>query len=149
MKISGSDRFAYANAGNIGRFRLGGTLAGVNGPDSRVGPDASPALARRGGPPGHDGATEIAETFRVLSDPGRVRVILSLLENGEMHVGALAEAAGLSETACSHALRLLRHARVVKRRKVGRSVLYSLDDEHISGLLGLAREHAKHARTGP
>lgn len=98
--------------------------------------------------PGLDEADELAETFRVLSDPGRVRVILALLERGELSVGGLAGAAGLSETACSHALRLLRHAHVVKRRKVGRSVLYSLDDEHVSGLLGLAREHVDHARAG-
>lgn len=94
-----------------------------------------------------DEAEELAETFRVLADPGRVRVIVALLESGEMHVGGLALAAGLSETACSHALRLLRHARVVKRRKVGRSALYSLDDEHVRGLVGLAREHVEHART--
>lgn len=93
-------------------------------------------------------AEEIAETFRVLSDPGRVRVILALLETGERPVGQLADAAGLSETACSHALRLLRQAHVVKRRRVGRSALYSLDDEHVSGLLSLARQHVEHARAG-
>lgn len=95
---------------------------------------------------GHEAAEELAETFRVLADPGRVRVILTLLEDGEMHVGGIAEAATLSETACSHALRLLRQEHVVKRRKVGRTVLYSLDDEHVRGLLELAREHVEHAR---
>jgi DNA-binding transcriptional ArsR family regulator len=95
--------------------------------------------------PDHQEADGLAETFRVLSDPGRIRVILVLLEVGEAHVGGLAEAAGLSETACSHALRLLRHAHVVKRRKVGRSALYSLDDDHISGLVELARDHVEHA----
>lgn len=101
------------------------------------------------GVPWRDGEVdELAETFRVLADPGRLRVILALMEAPEMHVGGLAEAAGLSETACSHALRLLRTAHVVKRRKVGRSVLYSLDDDHVSGLLGLARDHVEHARAG-
>ncbi|WP_157260588.1 ArsR/SmtB family transcription factor [Patulibacter minatonensis] len=120
----------------------------MSGPGVSVGSGASEDGAA--GPSSLDlsGAEELAETFRVLADPGRVRVILALLEAGEMHVGGLATAAGLSETACSHALRLLRQGRVVKRRKVGRSALYSLDDEHVSGLLGLAREHIDHARAG-
>ena len=94
-----------------------------------------------------DEAAALAETFRVLADPGRVRIILALAQAGELRVGDLAAAAGLSETACSHSLRLLRGGRVVARRKEGRSVLYSLDDDHVSGLLDLARAHVDHARS--
>lgn len=83
----------------------------------------------------------------MLSDPGRVRIILALLQAGELPVGALADAVSLSETACSHSLRLLRSGRVVKRRKDGRRVLYSLDDEHVHELLDLARQHVDHARS--
>lgn len=93
-------------------------------------------------------AEALAETFRTLADPGRVRIILALARADELRVGDLAAAAGLSETACSHSLRLLRGANVVARRKVGRSVLYSLDDDHVRGLLDLARVHVDHARAG-
>lgn len=93
-------------------------------------------------------AEALAETFRTLADPGRVRIILALAQAEELRVGDLAAAAGLSETACSHSLRLLRAGHVVARRKVGRSVLYSLDDDHVRGLLDLARAHVDHARSG-
>ncbi len=89
-------------------------------------------------------AGRLAETFRVLADPGRVRMILALHAAGELRVGALAEVTGLSETACSHSLRLLRSARIVRFRKQGRSVYYALDDEHVRTLLEVARDHVRH-----
>jgi DNA-binding transcriptional ArsR family regulator len=95
--------------------------------------------------PDPEAALRLAETFRVLADPGRVRLILALHSAGELPVGALAEVTGLSETACSHSLRLLRGARVVRFRKVGRSVYYALDDDHVRTLLDVAREHVLHA----
>src|SRR2546426_12804419 len=60
---------------------------------------------------------DLAETFRVLSDPGRVRLISALLEAGELCVCDLAAVTGLSQTACSHNLRLLRSSRLVRYRK--------------------------------
>lgn len=98
--------------------------------------------------PGPEDAQRLAETFRVLADPGRVRLILALLSAGELRVGELATVTGLSETACSHSLRLLRGERVVRFRKDGRSVYYALDDQHVRTLLDVAREHVLHARTG-
>src|SRR5438045_4483085 len=71
---------------------------------------------------------DLAETFRVLSDPGRIRLISALLEAGELCVCDLAAVTGLSQTACSHNLRLLRSSRLVRYRKRGRNVYYSLDD---------------------
>lgn len=94
--------------------------------------------------PGADEAGRLAETFQVLADPGRVRLIAALVQAGELRVGELATAAGLSETACSHSLRLLRAAHVVRHRKVGRTVLYALDDAHVQELLGVARAHVQH-----
>lgn len=84
---------------------------------------------------------DLAETFRTLSDPGRVRLIMALLEAGELCVCDLAAATGLSQTACSHNLRLLRSRRLARYRKVGRNVYYSLDDDHIRQLLEVARDH--------
>ncbi|MFA4927402.1 MAG: metalloregulator ArsR/SmtB family transcription factor [Patulibacter sp.] len=94
--------------------------------------------------PDPDAALRLAETFQVLADPGRVRIILALHSAGELRVGALASVTGLSETACSHSLRLLRSARVVRFRKVGRSVYYALDDDHVRTLLEVARDHVLH-----
>lgn len=91
----------------------------------------------------------LAETFRVLSDPGRVRLISVLLEAGELCVCELAVVTGLSETACSHNLRLLRSSRLVRYRRQGRNVYYALDDEHIHQLLAVALEHVGHADAMP
>ena len=87
---------------------------------------------------------ELAETFRVLADPGRVRLIMALLEGGELCVCDLAAACGLSETACSHNLRLLRSRRIVRHRKDGRNVYYALDDTHVRMLLDVALQHVDH-----
>jgi ArsR family transcriptional regulator, lead/cadmium/zinc/bismuth-responsive transcriptional repressor len=87
---------------------------------------------------------DLAETFRVLSDPGRVRLISALLEAGELCVCDLAAVTGLSQTACSHNLRLLRSSRLVRYRKQGRNVYYSLDDAHIRLLLDVGLQHVTH-----
>jgi len=87
---------------------------------------------------------ELAETFRVLADPGRARLISALLEAGELCVCDIAAVSGLSQTACSHNLRLLRSRRLVRYRKQGRNVYYSLDDAHIRLLLDVALQHVSH-----
>lgn len=92
-------------------------------------------------------AQRMATTFRVLGDPARVRLILVLLARGEVSVGELARQTGMTETACSHSLRLLRAERIVRNRKAGRSVLYALDDDHIATLIDVARDHVLHDET--
>jgi len=87
---------------------------------------------------------DLAEVFRVLSDPGRVRLISALLEAGELCVCDLAAVTGLSQTACSHNLRLLRARRLVRYRKQGRNVYYALDDAHIRLLLDVGLQHVSH-----
>ncbi len=91
---------------------------------------------------------DMAETFRVLSDSGRVRLISALLEAGELCVCDLAAVTGLSQTACSHNLRLLRSQRLVRYRKQGRNVYYALDDAHIRLLLDVALQHVEHEKPG-
>lgn len=91
---------------------------------------------------------DLAETFRVLADPGRVRLISALLEGGELCVCDLAAVTGLSETACSHNLRLLRSQRLVRYRKQGRNVYYSLDDAHIRLLLDVGLQHVGEGARG-
>jgi ArsR family transcriptional regulator, lead/cadmium/zinc/bismuth-responsive transcriptional repressor len=91
---------------------------------------------------------DLAETFRMLADPGRVKLISALLEAGELGVCDLAAVTGLSQTACSHNLRLLRSARPVRYRKQGRNVYYSLDDAHIRLLLDVSLQHVGHQDNG-
>ena len=92
---------------------------------------------------------ELAETFALLADPGRLRLLVSLLEGGELCVCDLAGASGISESATSHALRLLRLHQVVKVRRSGRMMFYSLRDSHVRLLLDLALEHVNHGPGGP
>jgi ArsR family transcriptional regulator len=85
---------------------------------------------------------EIAETFRVLGDPTRIR-ILDALAAGDLCVCDVARLVGISESAVSHQLRLLRGMRLVRHRRAGRQVFYSLDDQHIVQLLRLAVTHVQ------
>lgn len=82
--------------------------------------------------------------FGMLADPSRLRLLISLLEGGELCVCDLAATTGLSESATSHALRLLRAHRVVKARRSGRMAYYSLNDSHVRLLLDVAMEHLSH-----
>jgi DNA-binding transcriptional ArsR family regulator len=79
--------------------------------------------------------------FALLADPGRLRLLMSLLEGGELCVCDLAAAAGMGESAASHALRLLRAHRVVKVRRAGRMAFYSLTDGHVRLILDVALAH--------
>ncbi|HUC14686.1 MAG TPA: metalloregulator ArsR/SmtB family transcription factor [Acidimicrobiales bacterium] len=87
--------------------------------------------------------TDVADVFDLLSDTGRLRLIVALL-GGELCVSDLAAAVGLSESATSHALRILRAHRVVKARRSGRMAFYALADSHVRRLLELALAHAAH-----
>ncbi|MFD1938441.1 MULTISPECIES: ArsR/SmtB family transcription factor [Nonomuraea] len=86
---------------------------------------------------------DTADVFGLLSDPSRLRLLLALLE-GELCVCDLAVVAQLSESAASHALRLLRAHRVVSVRRAGRMAYYRLDDAHVRLLLDLALAHTEH-----
>jgi DNA-binding transcriptional ArsR family regulator len=84
--------------------------------------------------------TALAETFKTLSDPTRVKILYALSLN-ELCVCDLANLLGKTSSAVSHQLRLLRNQKLVKFRKDGKIAYYSLDDEHIHHLL---REGLKH-----
>lgn len=91
----------------------------------------------------------LAEIFKALGDPTRVR-LLTALATAELCVCDLATLLTLSESAVSHQLRLLRSLRLVRARRDGRMVFYRLDDDHIVRLLAQGREHAEEggARAG-
>lgn len=84
----------------------------------------------------------LADTFRVLGDPTRVR-LLHALAAGELCVSDIAAAVGISESAASHQLRLLRSMRLVRPRRAGRLVYYAVDDHHILELLQQALTHVQ------
>ncbi|HEX2924370.1 MAG TPA: metalloregulator ArsR/SmtB family transcription factor [Chloroflexota bacterium] len=85
-------------------------------------------------------AEGLAQTFDVLGDPTRVKLISALM-TGELCVCDLATLLGLSQSAISHQLRLLRNMRLVKYRRDGRIVHYSLDDQHIRDLFLQGLQH--------
>lgn len=88
-------------------------------------------------------ARNLAETFKVLGDQTRIK-ILSLLAQTEMCVCDIADTLQMGQSAISHQLRVLRGARLVKFRKDGKEAWYSLDDDHVVGLMNQGLEHIKH-----
>ena len=92
-------------------------------------------------------ATRISKLFQAMSDPTRIR-LLSALFSTELCVCDLAALAGMTQSAISHQLRLLREWKLVKARKDGRIVYYTLDDEHIHEFIQLAKEHMEHGGNG-
>jgi len=89
-------------------------------------------------------AVDLAEMFRLLGDPTRVRILFALLEAGELCVCDIAAVVATSDTKVSQAMRLLRGAGVVRNRRDGRNVYYRLHDSHVRMLLDLSREHLSH-----
>ncbi len=88
-------------------------------------------------------AIQLAELFSALSDASRVRIIAQLMD-GEMGVNALAERLNMTESAVSHQLRGLRQMHLVRARKSGRQVFYSIEDDHVSRLFTLGLDHVIH-----
>jgi DNA-binding transcriptional ArsR family regulator len=101
------------------------------------------AAVRRSLPKAED-VVELADVFSLLGDPGRLRLLMSLLEGGEMCVCDLAATAAMSESSVSHALRLLRAHRIVSVSRRGRMAYYRLDDGHVRMLLDLGLTHTGH-----
>jgi DNA-binding transcriptional ArsR family regulator len=88
-------------------------------------------------------AVRLAETFKALSDPSRVRIV-SLLAEAELCVCDLAAALDMSQSAVSHQLRTLRDLHLVRWRREGRQIFYTLDDEHVTDLFQRGLDHVTH-----
>lgn len=88
-------------------------------------------------------AVKLSEVFKVLGDPTRIK-ILYVLSKYEMCVCDIAEVLEMTQSAISHQLRVLRTMRLVKFRKEGKSMFYSLDDDHIVQLFNQGMEHIHH-----
>src|SRR3954465_7164672 len=87
-------------------------------------------------------AAALAETFKVLGDPTRVR-ILDALARAEVAVCDLAEVLGLTQSAVSHQLRRRRSMHLVRSRRDGRHIFYTVDDDHIAKLFKQGLEHVQ------
>jgi ArsR family transcriptional regulator len=87
-------------------------------------------------------ATELSDLFKILSDPTRIRILWTM-EGGEVCVCCISELLGMSVSAVSHQLKTLRQAHLVKSRRDGRNIYYSLEDHHVKTLLDITLEHMR------
>ena len=83
---------------------------------------------------------DLAELFKVFGDSTRIRILYALFES-ELCVGDIAQILGLSQTACSHQLRVLKANKLVKFRREGKIVFYSLSDDHVRKIIDQGMEH--------
>lgn len=88
-------------------------------------------------------AEGLADVFKALGDPTRVKIIYALAQK-ELCVHDLTQVLEMGQSAISHQLRYLRNLRIVKRRKEGKTVFYSLDDEHVEQIFHQMLQHVKH-----
>lgn len=92
--------------------------------------------------PSNDELLELAETYKVIGDPTRLKIVLSLAEE-ELCVCDLSALVGISVSGISHQLRLLRNNHIVKYRREGKMAYYSLDDKHIGTIISEVLNHVK------
>ena len=83
-----------------------------------------------------------AELFKVFGDTTRIKILYALFES-ELCVNDIAQVVGISQSAVSHQLRLLKASKLVKFRRDGKTVFYSLDDDHVRSMIALGMEHVE------
>jgi len=83
---------------------------------------------------------ELSELFKVFGDPTRIRILYVLFES-EVCVCDLAEVLNMTQSAISHQLKILKNSRLVKARREGKSIFYSLADDHVRSIIAQGREH--------
>ena len=84
--------------------------------------------------------TELAELFKVFGDSSRIKILYALFEK-ELGVGDIADTIDMTISAVSHQLRILKQNHLVKSRREGKSIFYSLDDDHVYKILAMGKEH--------
>ena len=88
----------------------------------------------------NDKINEMCDFFKALSDPTRMKIVLTI-SSGEICVNDIAAKINMTKSAVSHQLAYLKRLRLIKNRKEGKEVFYSLDDEHVNLLVNSAWEH--------
>lgn len=92
--------------------------------------------------PDEDLLYDVAELFKIFGDSTRIRILSALLSS-ELWVCDICSLLNMTKSAVSHQLRILRQAKLVKNRRRGKEIYYSLDDDHVASIINLALEHAK------
>ncbi len=90
--------------------------------------------------PDEENLFDLADLFKNFSDTTRIKILYALLEN-DLCVCDISEALEVSQSAVSHQLRILKQSRLVKARRDGKSVIYSLADEHVATILSMGMDH--------
>ena len=85
---------------------------------------------------------DLAELFKVFGDSTRIKILYSMFEN-ELCVNDIARLLNLSQSSVSHQLRILKTSKLVKFRRDGKSIYYSLDDEHVRSIISMGMEHVE------
>lgn len=93
--------------------------------------------------PPRDDIGQMADIFKALSDPSRLKIVLSLLSQ-EHCVCDIAAICNQTDSAISHQLRILRTLKIVKNRRDGKIIYYSIDDEHVKALINMSLTHIRH-----
>ena len=85
---------------------------------------------------------DLAELFKVFGDSTRIKILYSMFET-ELCVNDIAKLLNLSQSSVSHQLRILKSSKLVKFRREGKSIFYSLDDEHVRAIISMGMEHVE------
>ena len=89
----------------------------------------------------------LAELFKIFGDPTRIRILYAMLD-AERCVNDIAGLLEMSQSSVSHQLRILKTSKLVKSRRDGKSIFYSLDDEHVRSILNMGMEHIMEGNNG-
>ena len=90
--------------------------------------------------PSDDAISVMAARFKAISGPSRLKILLALSE-GELCVEHISKAVGGNQSAVSHQLKTLKDNRIIKSRRAGKNILYSVEDDHIMTMIKVAKEH--------
>ena len=99
----------------------------------------------RGHMPDESELFDLAELFKIFGDSTRVKILYVLFEH-EVCVCDIAEILGMTQSAISHQLRIIKQVRLVKSRREGKTIYYSLADDHVKSIIGMAKEHLEEER---
>ena len=88
---------------------------------------------------------DLSDFFKLFGDSTRLKIIFTLIDR-ELCVGDISEELGMSQSSISHQLKILRQNKVIKNRKTGKQVFYSLDDDHVTSIIRQGIEHLEHRR---
>lgn len=110
-------------------------------PEGEEGHDHAEAVARVSASlPEDDILYDLADLFRIFADSNRIKILYALYES-ELCVGAITQVLGMTQSAVSHQLRALKQAQLVKYRREGKTIYYSLADDHVVTILAQGMEH--------